>query len=195
MANGKAGGDQSSGNAGGQQVSPAGPLNLDALRSLTYGMYVVGSKKGDRFNAQIANTVFQITSQPPTVAVSINKNNLTHEFISESKVFSASSLCEDTPLPFIGRFGFKSGRDGDKLGGVNYQVGQTGAPVVIDNAVSYIEARVIDRVDVGTHTVFIGEIVAAEVLMQKACMTYGYYQQIKRGTTPQAAPTYQQKKA
>jgi len=194
MTNGKADSTQSSGTAGGQAAPATAPLNLEALRDITYGMYVVASRKGNKFNAQIANTVFQITSQPPTIAVSINKKNLTHEFISDGKVFTASSLCEETPLPFIGRFGFKSGRDGNKLEGVNYKIGVTGAPIVIDNATSYVEARVIGQTDVGTHTVFVGEIVAADVLMKKACMTYGYYQTIKRGTTPQTAPTFIQKK-
>jgi flavin reductase (DIM6/NTAB) family NADH-FMN oxidoreductase RutF len=90
-------------------------MNIKALFKLGYGVYVVTSKKGDRFNGQIANTVFQVTSEPPAVAVSINKSNLTHEFIKESRVFTASVLCEETPLTFIGRFGFKSGRDTDKL--------------------------------------------------------------------------------
>jgi flavin reductase (DIM6/NTAB) family NADH-FMN oxidoreductase RutF len=86
-------------------------MNFKALHKMGYGMYVVGSRKGGRLDGQIANTVFQITSEPPTIAVSINKNNLTHEFIKESKAFTASVLCEDTPLSFVGRFGFKSGRD------------------------------------------------------------------------------------
>ncbi len=85
-------------------------MNVKALYKLGYGLYVVTSKKGDRFNGQIANTVIQITSEPPTIAVSINKENLTHEFIKESGVFTASILSQDTPLSFIGHFGFKSGR-------------------------------------------------------------------------------------
>jgi len=165
-------------------------MDLSALRSIGYGMYVIGSRKGDRLNAQIANTVFQITSDPPTVAVSINKNNLTHELIKDSRAFSASVLCEDTPLSFIGRFGFKSGRDADKLAGVAYHIGETKSPVITENAVSYLEVRVTKEVDMGTHTVFIGEVVAAKVLSAKTCMTYAYYHEIKRGTTPKTAPTY-----
>ncbi|MBL7209589.1 MAG: flavin reductase, partial [Dehalococcoidia bacterium] len=69
-------------------------MNLKAMHKIGYGLYVVTSKKGDRLNGQIANTVFQITSEPPTVAVSINKNNLTWEFINESRVFAVSVLCQ-----------------------------------------------------------------------------------------------------
>jgi ferric-chelate reductase [NAD(P)H] len=165
-------------------------MNLNALHKLGYGMYIVGSYKGDRLNGQIANTVFQITSEPPTVAVSINKNNLTHEFVKASKVFSASVLSQATPLSFIGNFGFKSGRDVDKLKGVNYKVGQTGSPIILDNATAYLEAEVNQDIDVGTHTIFIGRIVAAEVLTEDTCLTYEYYHQVKRGTTPKTAPSY-----
>ena len=165
-------------------------MNTAALYKIGYGMYVIGSRMGDRLNAQIANTVFQITSEPPTVAVSINKKNLTHEFIKASGVFTASVICQDADLAFIGRFGFKSGRDGDKLSGVNYRIGQTRAPIIVDNAVSYLEVKVTKEVDVGTHTIFIGEVVDAEMLMERACMTYAYYHDIKRGVTPPSAPSF-----
>jgi len=169
-------------------------MNLQALYKLGYGLYVVCSRKGDKLNGQIANTVFQITSEPPTVAVSINKTNLTHEFIKESRVFVASVLSQDTPLAFIGHFGFKSGRDMDKLKGINYKTGETQAPVITDNALAYLEARVIQEVDVGTHTIFIGELVGADVLKEGEPMTYAYYHQVKRGTTPKTAPSYIEEK-
>jgi len=155
---------------------------------------VIGSRKGNRLNGQIANTVFQVTSEPPTIAVSINKNNLTHEFITESKAFTASILSRETPLSFIGHFGFKSGRDIDKLEGINYKIGETQAPVVIDHAIAYLEAKVIQQIDVGTHTIFIGELVEADVIREGESMTYDYYHQVKRGTTPKTAPVYVEEK-
>jgi ferric-chelate reductase [NAD(P)H] len=165
-------------------------MNTGALHKIGYGMYIVSSHNGEKLNGQIANTVFQITSDPPTLAVSINKNNLTNEYIKASKVFSASVLVQTTPLLFIGGFGFKSGRDTDKLKGVNYKVGQTGSPLILDNTVAYLEAEVIQAVEIGTHTIFIGKVVAAEVLNDNPCMTYEYYYQVKRGTTPKSAPSY-----
>jgi flavin reductase (DIM6/NTAB) family NADH-FMN oxidoreductase RutF/rubredoxin len=161
-----------------------------ALYKIGYGMYVVGAHKGDKLNAQIANTVFQISSEPPTVAVSINKKNLTHEYIHESKAFAAAVLFQDTPLAFVGQFGFKSGRDINKLDGIKYKTGATGSPVVLDNAVSYIEAKVAQEVDAGTHTIFIGQVVEGEVLSDKPTLTYEYYRQVKQGTTPKTAPSY-----
>ena len=165
-------------------------MDKTALYKLGYGMYIVGAHDGEKLNAQVANTVFQITSEPPTVAVSINKDNLTHEYIDASKAFSASVLCQATPLSFIGGFGFKSGRDVDKLENVNYKIGTTGSPIVLDNATAYLEAEVVNSLDVGTHTIYIGKIVDAEVLTQDTCMTYEYYHQVKRGTTPKTAPSY-----
>jgi flavin reductase (DIM6/NTAB) family NADH-FMN oxidoreductase RutF len=166
-------------------------MDIKTLYKVSYGMYIVCSKKGDKLNGQLANTVFQVTSEPPTIAISINKKNLTHDYIDESKVFTASILGISTPLPFIARFGFRSGRDFNKLEGVKYQLGKTAAPVIIENTLGFIEARVTKQMDVSTHTVFIGEITEAEILDEKQeCMTYGYYQQVKRGTTPSTAPTY-----
>jgi len=169
-------------------------MNLKALYKLGYGLYVVCSQKGDRFNGQIANTVIQITSEPPTIAVSINKNNLTHEFITESKVLTVSVLSKDTPLSFIGHFGFKSGRDIDKLAGINYKMGETQAPVVTDNTLAYLEAKVIQQIDVVTHTIFVGELLGADVIKEGEPMTYAYYHQVKRGTTPKTAPSYIEEK-
>jgi len=85
-------------------------MNPKALWQISYGIYIVSSKKDGKLNGQIANTVFQITSVPATIAVSINKKNLSHECISDSKVFTVSILSEQAPMSFIGTFGFKCGR-------------------------------------------------------------------------------------
>ena len=168
-------------------------MNTKALHRLGYGLYLVSSKKGDRFNGQIANTLFQVCSEPPVVAVAINKENLTHEFIEESGVFTASILSQDAPLSFIGRFGFKSGRETDKFKGVNYKIGETRAPIVTDHTLAYLETRVMKQLDVVTHTILVGELVGAEVLKEGEPMTYAYYHQVKRGTTPKTAPLYIEK--
>ncbi|MEA1964613.1 MAG: flavin reductase family protein, partial [Candidatus Aerophobetes bacterium] len=132
-------------------------MNLKALYKISYGLYVISSRKEGRLNGQIANTLFQVTAEPPSVAVSINKENLTHQFIEKSRVFAASVLSEDTSLNFIGHFGFKSGREIDKFTQVHYKIGKTGAPLVLDNTLACLEVRVIKEVDAGTHTIFIGK--------------------------------------
>jgi len=165
-------------------------MDPKALFKISYGLYLITSRKGEKVNGQTANALVQVTAEPPAIAIGINKNNLTHEYIRESKVFAVSILSQDTPLNFIGQFGFKSGRDINKFEQVQYKSGKTGAPVILDNTLAYLEAKVIRDMDVGTHTVFVGEIVESEVLKDGEPMTYAYYHLVKRGTTPKTAPTY-----
>lgn len=165
-------------------------MNTNALHKISYGLYVVCSRKDTDINGQIANAVFQVTSEPPQIAVCINRKNLTWEFIKASGVLSISILCEDTPLEFIGGFGFKSGRDVNKFDGIKYKTGTTGAPIVVDNTVAYLETKLTNELDVGTHTIFITELVDAEVLTEEICMTYEHYHKVKRGGTPKTAPHY-----
>jgi len=165
-------------------------MDLKALRNISYGLYIVSSKKEDQINGQIANTVFQTTSEPATIAICINKKNLTHEFIAESKVFAVSVLEQETDMKFIGRFGFKSGRDEDKFKEVNYKIGITGSPIIMENTLAFMEAEVIKEMDAGTHTLFIGKIVDAENIKKAKPLTYDYYHQVKKGVSPRTAPTY-----
>ena len=161
-------------------------MNPQTLRKIPYGLYIICSKKNDKINGQIVNALFQVTSTPKTVAISINKKNLTHEYIDSSKVFTASILCQECPMKFIGNFGYKSGRDINKFENINYKKGLTGAPIVLDNTVGYFEAKL----TVGTHTIFIGEVIDAEDLAQEQVLTYEYYHKVKGGKSPKNAPTY-----
>ncbi len=169
-------------------------MNTKALHRITYGLYIIASRKEDKINGQIANTVIQTSSDPPTISVCINKGNLTHEYIQNSKVFTVSILAKDTLLNFIGQFGFKSGRDINKFEGVNYKLGETKAPIVLDHTLAYLEAKVVREMDVATHTDFLGELVGADILKEGEPMTYAYYLDVKRGTTPKTAPSYVQEK-
>jgi flavin reductase (DIM6/NTAB) family NADH-FMN oxidoreductase RutF/rubredoxin len=170
-------------------------MNRKTLWKISYGIYIIGSKKDGKFNGQIANTVFQITSEPSTIAVSICKDNLTHGYISASKVFTASIISQEAPMPFIGTFGFKSGRDIDKLKGVKYKTGATGAPIILDYSIGYLEAELINSTDIGTHTIFVAKIIDAEITDNKEPMTYAYYHNIKGGKAPKSAPTYIEEKS
>jgi flavin reductase (DIM6/NTAB) family NADH-FMN oxidoreductase RutF len=166
-------------------------MNRKAYYTIGYGIYIVCAGKDDIFNGQIANTVFQVTSDPATVAVSINKQNYTHELIVSGGKFTVSVLHEETPMPFIGRFGFKSGRDLNKFEGVAVKTGATGIPVVLENAVACIEAEVVNSMDCGSHTIFLGRVVESDVFSDATPMTYAYYQKSKGGRAPKNAPTYQ----
>jgi len=165
-------------------------VDTKAFRYISYGLYVVTSRDGERLNGQIANSVMQVTSSPPKIAVVLNKENLTHDFVAKSGVFAVSVLEEESPMLFIGLFGFKSGRDVDKLSQVEFKKGETGAPLVTDHAVAVMEAKVVKTMDVGSHTVFVGEVVGAKVVKGGNPMTYAYYHQVKGGKSPKRAPTY-----
>lgn len=165
-------------------------MDLKTLHKISYGLYVICSKNDDTYNGQIANAVFQITANPPIVAISINKDNFTHELIMKSKVCSISILSEETSMKFIGTFGFKSGKDIDKLKDVEYIIGKTETPIIKDYTIGAVELEVKDSIDVGTHTLFIGEVVNAELFNDDPPMTYEYYHIIKGGYSPKTAPTF-----
>lgn len=168
-------------------------MNKAALHKISYGLYVITAGQEGRFNGQIANTVFQVTADPPTVAVSINKQNYTHERILAGKRFVVSILDEGCSMTLIGRFGFKCGRDVDKFAGIATRLGRTGIPIVTENAVAFIEAEVVNQMDCGTHTLFLGRVVDCDLLAPAAePMTYAYYHKVKGGKAPRSAPTYQE---
>ena len=161
-----------------------------ALNKFNYGVYIVSSVAGDRINGQLANTVFQVTAEPIRIATSINKSNLTHQYIMESGLFSISVVAESATMIFIGLFGFRSGRDIDKFANAAYKKSPHGCPIVTEHVVSAVEARVVEKIDIGTHTLFIGEIVHSEILSEERPMSYAYYQEHLRGKTPKASPTF-----
>lgn len=165
-------------------------MDLKALHKISYGMYIVGSKMGDRLNGQVVNTVMQVCAEPPVLAVAINRQNLTHEFISKSKLYAISVLSTEASMKLIGLFGWKSGRDIDKYKEVNYKIGVTGAPVVLESAIACFETEVTESMSAGTHTLFLGKVVSAEVLADADPMTYAFYHLVKKGKAPKTAPTY-----
>lgn len=161
-----------------------------ALFNLSYGVYIVSSVFEGRYNGQIANSAMQISGEPPTIAVSIHKDNLTGEYIEKSGIFSLSVLDKTVPMIFMGTFGFKCGRKVDKFCDCRYSVGPTGAPMVTDYAVAVMDARVISITDVHTHRLFVGELVSAKMVGDGEPLTYADYHNIKKGKSPANAPTH-----
>jgi flavin reductase (DIM6/NTAB) family NADH-FMN oxidoreductase RutF/rubredoxin len=170
-------------------------MNRAALHKLNYGLYIVTSGQEEKFNGQIANSLIQVTSNPATIAVSINKENYTHELIRNSRKFVVSILSEAASMTFIGLFGFKSGRDVNKLQKVKTRPGVTGIPIILDYTVGYIEAELEREMDCGTHTIFFGKVVEADVTGEGEPMSYFYYQKVKGGKSPKTAPTYEKEEA
>jgi ferric-chelate reductase [NAD(P)H] len=172
----------------------AGNVDRRAFRDLSYGLYIVTSHDDGRPNGQVVNTVIQVTSDPPRVAVIINKQNLTHEFITRSGVFGVSVLEESAPMSFFGPFGFRSGRDFDKFQKVQHRSGMTGCPLITEHALSVLEATVAEQIDLGTHTVFIGDVQNSETIKAGSPLTYRYYHEELKGKPSKNAPTYMDEK-
>jgi len=167
-------------------------IDTSVLHKISYGVYLVTSKHGKQINGQIANTVFQLTNNPIQIAISIAKTNLTHDFITQSNVFSVMILTEDWTMLDIGCFGFRSGRDIDKFVGKKYKIGNNGAPILLEKTAGYTECEVVQTVDVGSHTLFIGQVTGSAIINQDLVpMTYGYYHRVLKGKEPKTAPTYQ----
>ena len=158
------------------------------LSYITYGLYIVTTACDAQKNGMIVNTVFQVTAEPARVAISVNKACLTHELISKSGVFAAMPLDQTATLPFIGTFGFRTGRTFDKFAKVPYTLGVLGCPIVKEHTLSYLEVAVEQTVDVGSHTLFIGEVKDVGILNSGAkAMTYDYYHYVIKGKTPAGA--------
>ena len=155
---------------------------IDGLNCITYGLYIVSSSFEGKDSAMIVNTVFQVSAEPPKVAISVNKECLTHEIIQKSHVFAAMPLEQKTDLPFIGRFGFRTGRNFDKFSGVQIMRSSLGLPIVQEHTLSFIEVKVEKEVDVGTHTMFIGTVQDAKcTTLHKEPLTYEYYHKVIKG--------------
>lgn len=164
-------------------------MNNFTFTKLSYGVYVVTSwADGGRPTGCTANSAMQVTSSPATIAVSINHDNFTNECIKASGRFAVNVLGENSPPAIIGNFGFKSGRDSDKF---SEKPELRDFLPIVDGAIAYITCKVIDTMESETHTVFLGEVIGAEILDENAApMTYAYYHNVIKGKSPKNAPTY-----
>ena len=166
-------------------------MNHEAFYKITYGLYVVSSTNGSQSNGHVANTAFQVTAKPARFAVACNKDNFTCDLISQSQVFAISILQQDTKAELIGLFGYKSGRTVNKYASVRHRIGQTGAPILLEDTLAWFECRVVQTLDVGTHLLFVGEVVDGDVIdSTQPPLTYAYYRDVKKCKAPKNAPTY-----
>ncbi len=166
-------------------------IQFEALFKISYGLYIVSSGNKNHGNGFISNTFFQVTAEPPRFASCCNKDNFTADLIKETGAFSVSVIHKDTDPDIISRFGYKSGKDTDKLSGLNVKYGETGVPIVLNDCIAFLECKVIQTIDVGTHYLFIGELLQSEIADDtKEALTYLHYRQARKGAAPKNAPTY-----
>jgi flavin reductase (DIM6/NTAB) family NADH-FMN oxidoreductase RutF/rubredoxin len=166
-------------------------IQIESLLKISYGLYIVSSGDQNTKNGFISNTVFQITSDPAQFAISCNKYNYTAHIIMQTGYLAVSILTQGAAMELIGKFGYKSGKGINKFENINYKTGETGVPVVLQDVVAILEFKLVQTFDMGSHLLFIGELVNGEIIDDNAeLLTYNYYRKVKKGIAPKNAPTY-----
>ena len=151
-------------------------MDTKAMYNLSYGVFMLATKSGDKVNACITNTCIQVANSPLRIAISVLNTNYTCDLLKESGVFAISLLDEDIIFDTIKHFGMQSGRDVDKFANRHDPVDENGIPYLENGACSVISAKVCESHDLGSHTLFIAEVTDAKVTSDKAPITYADYQ-------------------
>jgi len=168
-------------------------MKLKAFHKLSYGLYLIASEYQGKKAGYIANTTFQVTSEPPQIAISCHKNNQTTQIILDSGIFSISVLKKDVNMKIIGDFGFMSSNDIDKFNGIHTITAKTGAPIVLDSAVAWFDCKVVKSIDLGSHYLIIGEVLVSDEISDEEPLTYQYYREKYKMYSPKNSPTYIEK--
>ncbi|PWD98765.1 flavin reductase [Marinilabilia rubra] len=166
-------------------------IDIEAFKRMSYGLYIVCSGNQDKGNGYISNSVFQVTAKPAQIAACCHKDNYTSKIIDKTGSYSVSILHNEAETSVIDKFGYQSGENVDKLQGMRVEYGGTGVPIVLNSVIAWIECKVVKKVDVGTHIMFIGEVLQTEVINdQKPAMTYNEFKEKKNRVAPPNAPTH-----
>jgi len=153
-------------------------MDKKAMYKLSYGLFVLTTKLGDKINGCITNTAIQVTTEPNQIAFAVNKLNLTHDMLLESKVFNISIISEAASFDVFKRFGFQSGRDVDKFADYSeYKNSANDIPYITEGTNAFISGTVTTTVDLGSHTLFICAVTDMEVLSDTKSATYEFYQE------------------
>ena len=152
-------------------------MDTNALFNIGYGLYVLTANDGEKDNGCIINTVMQVTSNPLQIGIAVNKQNYTAGMIQKTKKFNLSILTEASSFEIFKRFGFQSGKTADKFAGFpDVNRSPNGLLYVTQNTNAFMSAYVKQEIDLGTHILFIAQLVASEILSEKPTVTYTYYQ-------------------
>lgn len=165
-------------------------MDKKAFFKLSYGLYVITSNCNSKDSGCIANTFTQVTSDPSKVSITLNKENYTTKLIEDSSVFNCGVLLEDVDMDIIRRFGFQSGRDVNKFEGIDFIEDCHHVKQITTGIGATFSCKVVNMMDVGTHIMFIGEVVDCKVISDAPVLTYATYHDKKNGTTPKNAPSY-----
>lgn len=144
--------------------------------NLSYGLFILTAKDGEKDNGCIVNTVGQVTSQPNRISLTVNKANYMHDMILKTKEFNVSVLAENSKFETYRHWGFQSGRNTDKLESISFKRSANGLVYIADETNAFLSAKVVSTLDLGTHTLFIADVTDGEVLSQVPSATYSFYQ-------------------
>ena len=152
-------------------------MDQKAFYKLTYGLFLLTAREEGRDNGCIINTAIQAANDPPRLAFSVQKGNLTHDMIARTGAFAISSISTSATFDLFRRFGMQSGREVDKFEGFDdVERGANDLLYLTRGANMTMSGRVVDQMDLGSHTLFIGEVGDAVVLSDEPSCTYAYYQ-------------------
>ncbi len=152
-------------------------MDMSVMFKIGYGLYVLTAKDDAKDNGCIINTVMQVTSNPLQVAIAVNKKNYTNEMIQKTRKFNLSILSEKADFEIYKHFGYQSGREVDKFASfTEAKRSPNGVLYITKGTNAYISAYVQQEVDLGTHSLFIAQLVASESLSDDKSATYDYYQ-------------------
>lgn len=153
-------------------------MDKKAMYRLSYGLFVLSARDGEKDGGCITNTAVQSASEPNILTVSVNKANYTHELLMRTDDFTVSVLSEKADFSLFKRFGFQSGRDVDKFAGFSAcRRVANGTLAVTEGTNAYLSAHIEQRIDLGSHTLFIARVTDGEVLSSDPSATYAYYQE------------------
>jgi len=153
-------------------------MDNNAFFKIGYGLYILTACENEKDNGCIINTVMQVTNTPNRIAIAVNKDSYTCEMISRTGEFNISVLAHGTEFDIFKRFGFQSGTETDKFVGFSgAKRAENGILYITENTNAYFSAIVTDKVDLGTHILFIGGASEAEILSDKETVTYNFYQE------------------
>lgn len=166
-------------------------MDKAAFHTLSCGLFVVTAVDEDgRKVGCVANTLLQVTSSPAQAIIALNKENFTEQVIERTGVFGVSVLDQDCTLETIGTFGFHTSAEIDKFADISFELDGNGIPFLLDGVASRFSLEVKQRLDAGTHVIFVGEVVEAEKLSTTEPLTYAYYHSVMKGKTPPKASSY-----
>lgn len=151
-------------------------MDKKAMYKLSYGLFVLMAKDEEKDNGCIINTAIQASSMPNQLSICVNKANLTHDMIVKTGKFTVSVISQDAGFDLFKHFGFQSGKDVDKF--KNFKKckrGENSIYYITEGTNAYISVNVSKTEDLGSHTMFIGEITDMEVLSETPSVTYDYY--------------------